>query len=408
MRIGIYGGTFNPPHLGHMLSAEAAVKELALDRLFFVPAALPPHKRLPSDGAGEEARLEMTSLMADGLGQKLGRPSDVGVLDLELSRSGKSYTADTLEELRRRYPGDELWLLMGSDMFFTLQTWREPEKIMSLAGIAAFSRREEDGGEAMRAQAFALKERFGAEVRLLDLDEVRETSSTELRRLLDRGEGSGELWPPVYGYILRSRLYGVKRDLKALSDEELRSASYSMIKAKRIPHVGGTEAAAVALAERWGADVNHARRAAILHDCTKYLCMEEQLKLCARYGIVLDELEKQAVKLLHAKTGAAVARAIYGVPDDIYRAIYWHTTGHADMTILEKIIYLADYMEPTRDFPGVEELRKRAECDLDSAVLLGFEMSIQEMKDRGMPIHHNTVEARDFLQQQRTSEIEHK
>jgi len=167
--------------------------------------------------------------------------------------------------------------------------------------------------------------------------------------------------------------------------------------AKRIAHVKGTEEEAVRLARRWGADEEHARRAAILHDCTKYLELDEQLQLCAKYGIVLDELEQQAVKLLHSKTGACVARHVYGVSDDIYEAIFWHTTGKAGMTLLEKLLYVADYMEPTRDFPGVERLRALAYEDLDAAVLLGCEMSIQEMAERGLPVHPNTVKARDWL-----------
>ena len=151
------------------------------------------------------------------------------------------------------------------------------------------------------------------------------------------------------------------------------------------------------LARRWGADQEKARRAGILHDITKYLEMDEQLQLCRKYGIVLDDLEQRAVKLLHAKTGACVARDVFGVSDDIYSAIFWHTTGKANMTLLEKILYIADYMEPTRDFPGVERLRKLAYEDLDRAVLAGCEMSIQEMADRGLPVHSNTLQARDWL-----------
>ena len=143
--------------------------------------------------------------------------------------------------------------------------------------------------------------------------------------------------------------------------------------------------------------MERARRAAILHDCTKYLDMEEQKALCAQYGVELDELEQKAVKLLHSKTGACIARQVFGAGDDIYWAIFWHTTGKADMSTLEKVIYLADYMEPTRDFPGVEVLRGLAETDLDAAVLLGLEMSIEDLEDRGMTPHHNTLEARDWL-----------
>ena len=138
----------------------------------------------------------------------------------------------------------------------------------------------------------------------------------------------------------------------------------------------GTEQEAIRLAQRYGADVEKARRAALLHDCTKKLEMEEQLALCETYGMELDELEQVALKLLHSKTGAAIARDVFGVDDEIYSAIYYHTTGRAGMTLLEKIIYLADYIEPTRDFPDVDVLRKACYEDLDKGLLLGLEMSV--------------------------------
>ena len=393
MKLGIYGGTFNPPHLGHLAAAQYALEALGLDELRFVPAAAPPHKALPAGSPAPEERLAMTEMAADSL----LLPDRVGVSDMELARPGKSYTADTLRQLRAKYPEARLWLLMGTDMFLTLHQWREPEVIASLAGLCTFARAASDSLEALDAQAAYLQKTFGAETRVLRLPQVVEVSSTQLRDLLAKGEGQGYLAPAVYGYIVRHSLYGVHWDLKHLPDRELRACSYSMIRAKRIAHVQGTEGEAARLARRWGADEEKARRSAILHDCTKYLDMEEQLQLCAKYGIVLDDLERQAVKLLHAKTGACVARAVYGVSDDMYEAIFWHTTGKADMTLLEKILYIADYMEPTRDFPGVERLRALAYEDLDAAVCLGCEMSIQEMHDRGLPVHPNTVKARDWL-----------
>ena len=125
--------------------------------------------------------------------------------------------------------------------------------------------------------------------------------------------------------------------------------------------------------------------------------MEEQLQLCRQYGIVLDDLEQKSVKLLHSKTGAAIAREVFGAPEDIYWAIFWHTTGKADMSTLEKVLYLADYMEPTRDFPGVEELRALTRRDLDAALRLGLEMSVEDLKERGVPVHHNTMEALNWV-----------
>lgn len=389
MKIGIYGGTFDPPHLGHMEAARAAIAVLGLDKLLFIPAKQPPHKQLSSNSASPEQRLAMTELMADGLLM----PGVVDVSDLELKREGKSYTSDTLRELKNRFPDGELWLLMGTDMFMTLQNWHESEQIMAMAGIAAFARTESDSGEMLEIQGKYLSENYGARVTIVQLPKIHEVSSTQVRQ---RGTGEG-LWPPVWGYILRHGLYGMPVNMKGLSDADLRAVSYSMIRAKRIAHVQGCEEEAVRLAQCWGANVEHARRAAILHDCTKYLNLQEQLEICERYHVALDDMERGAVKLLHSKTGAALAEHVFGEPREVCQAICWHTTGKADMTLLEKILYIADYMEPTRDFAGVEKLRELVYTDLDAAVLLGTEMSVEEMTGYGNPIHPNTLAARDFL-----------
>ena len=164
MKLGIYGGTFNPPHLGHLTSARLALDALGLDELRFVPAALPPHKRLPPDAPGPEARLEMVELAADGL----LLPGRVSVSGMELSRPGKSYTADTLAQLHAQNPGAELWLMMGTDMFLTLQNWREPERITALAGICAFARTQADCGELLTIQAEHLRKTFEAKVCVLN------------------------------------------------------------------------------------------------------------------------------------------------------------------------------------------------------------------------------------------------
>ena len=399
MKLGIYGGTFNPPHLGHLAAAQAALDALALDELWLIPAATPPHKPMPPGSPPESDRLAMVELAADGLLQ----PDRVKVSDMEIQRSGKSYTADTLQAVHAQYPQAELWLLTGADMFLSLQNWWEPEVITRLAGICAFARTQADNGEMLAIQADYLAKTYGAKVRIIQLPHLVDVSSTQLRTLLAGGGGEKYLSPAVYGYILRNGLYGVRRDLQALTDAELRACSYSMIRAKRIAHVQGVEAEAVRLARRWGVDEARARRAGILHDCTKYLDLDEQLQLCRKYGIVLDDMERASAKLLHAKTGAWIARAVYGVDEDTFWAIFWHTTGKADMSLLEKVIYLADYIEPNRDFPGVDRLRSLAYEDLDRALLLGVEMSIADLTERGVPIHPNTKAARDWLLARGTS-----
>ena len=394
MKIGVYGGNFNPPHLGHVTAARAVFELLKLDLLLLVPDGQPPHKMLPPGSPTPEQRLEMTRLA----GEQLGLGERVRTLDLELKREGRSYTAETLRQLHQQYPEDELWLLMGTDMFLTLQAWREPGEILSLAGIAAFGRTEEDTEELFSVQRDYLYRTYPqARIFTLTIPGVVDVSSTELRTMLARGEGGNLLPPAVYGYILREGLYDTRADLKHLPLRTLRPVALSYLKHKRIPHVLGTEQEAIRLAERYGADVEKARVAALLHDCTKRLDMEEQLALCRQYGIRLDALEQQALKLLHAKTGAAIARDVFGVDDEIYRAIWWHTTGHAGMTLLEKIMYLADYIEPSRDFPGVDKLRAVCYKDLDEGLLMGLEMTIEEMTSMGNPVHHATIEARDAL-----------
>ena len=384
MKVGIYGGSFNPPHLGHMAAAQGALEALQLDLLVLVPSRVPPHKALPAGSPTPEERLELTRIMADQLGAK------VEAWDVELCREGKSYTAQTLAQAAQRWPGAELWLLVGTDLFLTWDQWYHPEEIMSLAGICAFGRAPEDE-RAFPAQRAMLEERYGARVEVISIPHLVEVSSTQVRELLGKGAGREFLSQPVYGAILRRKLYGTHADLAHLTMEELRCVSYSMVRSKRLPHIRGTEEEAASLARRWGADEEQMRRAAILHDCTKYLTLEEHLEICDRYGEPLDEMERGAVKLLHAKSGAALARAVFGQEEIVCTAISYHTTGRAHMTLEEKILYMADYIEPCRDFDGVEEMRRLAYVDLDQAVLMGAEMSVEDMMERNQAVHENTL-----------------
>ena len=181
-----------------------------------------------------------------------------------------------------------------------------------------------------------------------------------------------------------------------LSSEELRAEALSLLDERRIPHVLGCESEALRLAERWEADREAASVAALLHDCTKKLSFEEQLKMCSCYGIVLDSGQREAPKLLHALTGAALARERFGVSEEIEFAIRFHTTGKPEMSLLEKIIYLADYIEPTRAFEGLEALRSLAYEDIDGAMALALEMSLEEIENNGQVPYKDTVEARNY------------
>ncbi|MGN1002232.1 MAG: nicotinate (nicotinamide) nucleotide adenylyltransferase [Oscillospiraceae bacterium] len=387
MKILIYGGSFNPPHMGHVLAARAAREALKPDLLLIIPACVPPHKALAESSAPAERRLEMAKVAFSGLENTL-------VSDMEIARGGKSYTADTLRALQARYPGADFTLLMGTDMLLCFESWREAEFLMSAAALGVFPREEGERG-LLEEKAAHLRETYGANVTVIPAV-PHPAASTDIRAELRQRRGRELLPEEVYAYIIRCRLYGAKPEFPWLREQ-----AAAMLKPKRVPHVLGCEQEAVRLARRWGEDEEDAAEAGILHDITKKFVLDEQLLLCEKYGIIADSLESRSEKLLHSKTGAAVARDKFGASDRVCEAIRWHTTGKADMSLLEKILYMADYIEPTRDFEGVDTLRRLAYQDLDEAMILGLEMSLEDITSRGEPPHENTVKALAWLKDHR-------
>ena len=178
----------------------------------------------------------------------------------------------------------------------------------------------------------------------------------------------------------------------------LRHRAYAMLDARRVPHVAGCEEEAVCLAGRGGAEPSAAAAAAILHDVTKNLTVEGHMALMLRYGATCSDELLACPKILHAVTGALVAEHEFGMPEEICSAIRWHTTGRPDMTLLEKIIYLADYIEPTRAFDGLDSLRKASYEDLDAALALGMRMSLAEVRRSGAEPYFETEKAYTFYQ----------
>ena len=382
MRIAVYGGSFNPPHPAHVRAARLAYAALAPDKLLVIPAADPPHKALAAGSPTPEERFELTKLAFRDF-------PEAETSDMELRRGGESYTSDTVEELAREYPGAELWLVIGTDMLTSFERWHEFRSILAGAALAVLPRNEGELPEIERCAA-RFEALYGARVRIIDAAPLP-MSSSEMRDMLVARRGADVLDGEVYARIIRLRDYGAKPQL-----DWLRERAYAYLKPKRIPHVAGCEQEASKLALRWGEDPGDAAEAGILHDITKKLSMDEQLILAEKYGIVFDKFERENIKLTHAITGAALSKELFGVPERIYSAIRWHTTGRADMTLLEKIIYIADYIEPTRDFEGVERLRQLAYEDIDSAMALGLRMSLEELRQSGIEPHGATVSALEW------------
>ena len=385
-RIGIYGGAFNPPHTGHIRAAEFCVQALNLDKLLLIPSCSSPHKPLPAGSAEPSQRLAMTKLWA---GEKME------VCDIELSRGGTSYTYETVEQLKQQYPDDELILFMGTDMFLSFHTWKEPERILRCVSLAVFYRGDK-GEQAAIAAKQQVYEGAGHRVYLVE-NPVTEISSTQMRRMLVFRCAAPFLDEKVASYIEENGLYGTAEDYRNLPMDNLEQVVINLLNPNRVKHVLGCRDTAAELAKHWGADEVDAARAGLLHDITKALDGPLQLTLCAEYGKVLDEFSENNPKTLHALTGSLVAERIFGENEAVVSAIESHTTGKPAMNTLEKIIYVADYMEPNRDFPGVEELRRLAYTDLDGALKLGLEMTLAMLKEQKRQISPASSQALAYL-----------
>ncbi len=379
MNVLLYGGSFNPPHPAHVRAARLAYAALEPDRLIIMPAADPPHKSLPAGSPSPAERLELTRIAFEDF-------AEAEISDMELRRSGESFSSDTVRELMRLYPGCEISLVVGGDMLLYFEKWHEARWLMENIRIAALPR-EDDDMPRMREYAELLRRKYGARIVFINAPPMP-MSSSDIRRLLGDRQGSAVLADGVYSRIIKTRNYAARPELGWLREQV-----DGYLKPGRIPHVRGCEQAARALARHWGEDEGDAAEAAILHDITKKFDAEEQLLLAEKYGIVFDKIQIKNLKLMHAITGSALSRDLFGVSDRVYEAIRWHTTGKPDMSLLEKIIYMADYIEPTRDFDGVEALRRFAYEDIDSAMLLGLQMSLGDLRQGGIEPHGDTIDA---------------
>jgi len=357
MKIGIFGGAFNPPHTGHVQAALNAVAQNNIDLLIVIPTGKPPHKFFPHGTPPPFRRLEMA---------KNSFPCSGGFLisDSEINSQENNYTIDTVKSINREYPGAELFLLVGNDMFDTLDTWKDSKALLKSVTPVLLPR------------------------------DIIKISSSEIRKLLPERGGREFLTDANYSYIIKHRLYDAKPDW-----DWLREQAHKMLDPLRIPHVDACEKEAVKLAGCWNVDPDDAREAAILHDISKRLDFSQNMCIIAEHGINIDMSGSGEEKLLHSITGALLAQSVFGVSEMVADAIKWHTTGRACMTMLEKVIYIADYIESTRDFPGIDDLRIMAYKDIDEAMILGLEMTVKDLQKRGIATNIATLEALEDLKQ---------
>lgn len=170
------------------------------------------------------------------------------------------------------------------------------------------------------------------------------------------------------------------------------------LSSSRYIHSLGVSEMAKRLAEKYGADPEKAELAGLVHDCAKDMSLEDMQKVAEEGHFAIDPHMHDSKAILHGPAGAVLAKKIYGIKDeDVLSAIYYHTTGAANMTVLQKIIFLADYIEPSRDFPGVDKIRKAAEKSLYKGMITAYKSTISHLLDQKAYIYPLTLEGWNYL-----------
>lgn len=373
-KIGIFGGSFDPIHFGHLILAEQVRVEAGLSRVVFMPACVSPFKQGRKVVSPEE-RLEMVRLAVQS------NPY-FSVSDMEIQKQGVSYTAETLRQYRSEAEEEtEICFITGTDAFLGIADWRESEYLLSHFSFAIGLRpgfREEELDRFIEE----IHQRHGTNVMKVYSSQV-DISSSHIRELMEGGRSPRYLLPDsVLDYIRREGLYQpqfeeTKDGGENASQIRTRISDYieANLKPSRYRHTLGVVREAVSLAKTYGADPVKAELCALFHDS------------CRSEG-----------NLVHGKRAAELMKQDYNIQDqDMINAVEFHTTGREGMSLLEKILYLADAIEPSRDYPGVGELRRMAYEDLDGACLSAMERSIAYVMERGFQLDENTVKARDDI-----------
>ena len=378
MKIGIYGGSFNPVHLGHRRLADCMCKVLELDKCLIVPAFVSPFKTEKKVSVAPEHRLKMCRLAFDS--------AQYTVCDLEIAAEATSYTVHTVRTLKEQYPDASFYLIVGSDMLLCFDRWFQWREILRLCTLCAVSRCGEDSAEELNAFADAHLRACG-EVKIIPFSPL-EISSTVLRERLAKGEPCGAfLNHSVEHYIMKNNLYKMYNKELYLADLKNRLDDY------RFTHSVNVAAECRILAERYGEDSEKAYYVGLLHDVFKNEKKEDVLAFFEQNGIVLTDCERRCPKLWHAMAGSVYLQQKYGFDADFIHAVRYHTTGRAGMSKLEKIVFVADFISAERDYPGVDEMRERAKVSLEYCMEEGLRFTIDELVNALLPVHPDTIHA---------------
>lgn len=376
-KIGIFGGTFDPIHKGHLTALDNFIKRVQPQKTLLIPAGIPPHKK--NSETPIEDRINMVRTAVRDF-------KNIEICLYEALKTVKCYSFDTLTYLHGVYPDAEFVMFVGSDMLQSFDSWYRASELAKLTSVAVFSRYNDDLN-LLKAKIEELKSNIGLQAELYE-DTSEVVSSTEIRRSFAEKNFPYNVLPETAAYVSAKGLYGVE---KFFNKEAVLEALKIRLSPSRFAHVLGVAQTSVKYALIYGADPNKAEIAGFLHDCTKDFSYEENLSLIKTYEYKTSSDDRKE-PIIHSVTAPLSAKYDFGIEDnEILDALRYHTTGRKSMTLLDKIIYVADFTEPTRNYSDVEFYRKKAESNIDEALFAGMKWIIKDKIDENKFLHPDSV-----------------
>lgn len=393
MKIGIYGGTFDPIHVGHIKCAEEIKQEFNLDKILFVPNGNPMHKIFSRVVPGA-LRLEMIRLALEGT-------DGLKASDIEVTRNGYSYTVDTLSELSKT--GDELYYIVGTDVLDTMENWKDFDKVVGLTKFIAVKR--PGLSDKAYAAAKARVAKLGAVVSDSVSKNLIEASSTYIRGLAAKGDKKIYDFVPkkVADFILKNDFYD---ETKPVPEDQIVIHLKEILSDEKFRHSLGVSKEAERLAKIYGADVYRCHLAGLLHDCAKNVTPDQLTKWL---GYSLEDFGDGTAynginrRVVHGPVGKLVAERRFGIRDNvILDAIANHVTGAPEMSLESCIVFISDYTEENREGEVFDDIRSVLEKDgLYAAIVRACDLTTALVAKRGEQMAVQMVYTRNWAVAQR-------
>lgn len=368
-KIAIFGGSFNPVHKEHIAVALSSIKELNLDKLFVVPTYVSPHKSKAS--ISPEHRFNM-------LKQTFCDNDKIEVSDFEIKNGGKSYSYITAEYFKKNYDA-EVYMIVGGDMLVSFKSWKYPQRILDSVTLCVFSREQFDFSLEKEQEYF--RKNFKKEFIKLQYN-GKEQSSTKIRVYSALGLAINEFTSEkVEKYIKEHNLYQGGR---------LEQFVRANLKEKRLIHTANVIVCALKKAKELNLDEEKVYTACLLHDVAKYM----DYKSVKGFSLPYPDMPEAVI---HSYLGAYVAQNVLKIEDmDIIGGIKHHTAGKEDMSLLEKLVFVADMIEEGRDYLGVEKLRKLYEEDFEKCFYECVKEEMLHLKNKGTKIFFQTEKCYEY------------